>query len=271
MWPGWREAEHAPPARFAADGVAALGPVLDEPALASARVGFDRLITGGVVGPYATIVHDAWRRSPELAALVPLVGAAAAAGIGVPALVLFHDHLLSKPAGGADMDWHQDFSYLPLDRADGVTLWVALDDITEANGCIYYRLGSHLLGERRAAWGIFADDDPRASLPTLDVPDGADVPGPTAAGCAIAHHTLTWHRSPTNTSPRARRAWALSFVTPDARWAPTHAPHPRAMFGERRAGDPLEVDLPRVLAPALSAPKAGTGGGPQARHLSSGG
>jgi ectoine hydroxylase-related dioxygenase (phytanoyl-CoA dioxygenase family) len=248
-WPALGAAHVDIPATYARDGVAAIGSVLAPDELAVARAAFDALIASGVAGPYATIVHDGWRRSPELAALVPIVGVHAARALGVPELVLFHDSLLAKPSDGADMAWHQDFSYLPLDRSAGTTLWIALDDITETNGCIYYLRGSHLLGERRAAWGIFADDDPRSRLPALDVPGSElGIPAPTAAGGAIVHHTLILHRSPPNTSGRPRRAWALSLVAPDAVWAPDHAQHPRGILGARRAGDPLEADLPRVTA-----------------------
>ena len=71
------------------------------------------------------------------------------------------------------------------------------------------------------------------------------LPAPTAAGHAIAHHTLVLHRSPRNTSPRPRRAWAMSWVTPAARWAPQHAPHPRSAVAPRAPGDPLEAELLR--------------------------
>jgi len=234
-------------AAFRSHGAAALGRLLDDDQLAQVRDAFDAIRDQGVTGPYATIVHDGWRRSDALAALVPALAARAAAAIDVPALVLFHDHLLYKPPLGDDMAWHQDFSYLPLDRPDGLTLWIALDDVDEDNGCLYYLLGSHLRGERRAAWGIWEHDDPRAALPPLDVPD--DEPGlaaPTAAGCAIAHHTYLWHRSPRNTSDRARRAWALSLVVPEARWSPRHSPHPRSAVEPRAEGDPLEADLLRT-------------------------
>ena len=242
-----------PAGTYADDGAVALGRVLDERELAAARDAFDALVAGGVTGPYATIVHDAWRRSPALAALVPRLGARACAATGAPALVLFHDHLLWKPPGGEAMAWHQDYSYLPLDRPDGLTLWIALDDVDVANGCLYYLPGSHRRGERRAAWGLRDDGDPRAALPPIDVADDEPgVPAPTAAGAAIAHDALIWHRSPPNRSARPRRSWALSFVAPETRWSPRHAPHPRSAVSPRAEGEPLEADLPRVTARSAS-------------------
>ncbi len=239
-----------PAAAFSEFGAAAVGPVLSEQQLAVVRAAIDEILPEhGVTGDYACIIHDAWRKAPALGALVPHLGAIACAVVGIPELVLFHDHILMKHPNGDDMAWHQDFSYLPIDRAGGMTLWIALDDVTVDNGCLYYRFGTHLRGERRAAWGLTGDDDPRASLPPIEVdPDEPGIPAPTAAGCAIAHHTLLYHRSPRNLSHRARRTWALSFVVPNARWSPRHSPHPRSAASPREEGQALEEDLPRVTS-----------------------
>jgi ectoine hydroxylase-related dioxygenase (phytanoyl-CoA dioxygenase family) len=233
---------------FHEQGVAVLGPALLPDQLEAVLASVDAIASEhGVVGDYACIVHDAWRRSPALAALVQQVGSLACEAVGAPALVLFHDHVLVKPPGGADMAWHQDYSYLPLDRAEGLTLWIALDDVGDSNGCLYYLPRSHTTGELRAAWGLTGEDDPRATLPPIEVaPSVPGIPVPVAAGSAIAHHTYVLHRSPRNASDRPRRAWALSFVTPDARWSPCHSPHPRSTLTPRKQGEALESDLPRV-------------------------
>jgi len=249
-WPGLGDAACDAAAAFRDDGAAALGRLLDDAQLAAVREAVAQIAPEhGFTGDYACIVHDAWRKSPVLAALVPILGAAACTAVGVPELVLFHDHILVKPPAGDDMAWHQDFSYLPIDRAGGMTLWIALDDVTEANGCLYYIFGSHLGGELRAAWGMTGDDDPRASLPAISVPgDELGVPAPTGAGCAVAHHTYLLHRSPRNNSNRPRRSWALSFIVPDARWSPSHSPHPRSAVSAKQEGEALEDDLLRVSA-----------------------
>jgi len=236
-----------PASDFETQGAAALGRVLDDEQLAITRAAGDAIIESGVEGPYARIVHDPWRQAPELKELARHLGQLTCAKLNIPELVLFHDHMLFKPSGGIDMDWHQDFSYLPLDRPDGLTLWVALDDITPENGCLYYLFGSHIGGERRARWGITGDDDPRASLPPMDVAlDEPGVAAVTSAGCAIAHHANLWHRSPANRSGRVRRSWALSFVSPSARWSPRHSPHPRSAVEPRFEGQAMEGDLLRV-------------------------
>ncbi|MBI2686655.1 MAG: phytanoyl-CoA dioxygenase family protein [Acidobacteria bacterium] len=239
-------------AEFETSGAAALGQVLDATQLPIAQAAFEEVMERGVTGPYARIVHDSWRTSPQLAALVPALGTLACKALGIPELVLFHDHLLSKPPNGIDMDWHQDFSYLPLDCADGFTLWIALDDVSPENGCLYYLYGSHLLGERRANWGMTGDDDPRAALPPIDIdPAEPGIAVRAPAGHGFAHHGYLWHRSPANRTSRPRRSWALSFVSPAARWSPGHAPHPRSAVEPRYEGQPMESDLIRVSAAPL--------------------
>ena len=122
---------------FARRGAAVLGRVLDDEQLEAARGAFEALQERAVTGGYARIVHDCWRHSEVLAGLVGHVGGVACRVVGFDELVLFHDHLLGKLPGGEDMGWHQDYSYLPLDRADGLTLWIPLDDSTLENGCLY--------------------------------------------------------------------------------------------------------------------------------------
>lgn len=236
-----------PVEEFARAGATSLGQVLDADELAAVLAAFEEALDGAVTGPYARIVHDGWRKSPVLARLAEKVGRIACQTLGLPQLVLFHEHLLWKDPGGVDMDWHQDYSYLPLDRPDGLTLWIALDECSPENGCLYYLFGSHLLGERRASWGIYSDDDPRAALPPLDVPDHEPgVAAPARAGCGLAHHANLWHRSPANHTDSPRRTWALSFAAPEAVWAPRHAAHPRSAIEPRYEGQPLEDDLLRV-------------------------
>lgn len=141
-------------AEFAVRGAAELGRVLDAQQLAAARAAHEAVLEFAVDGPYTRIVHDPGRKSPALAELAGHLGRLTCAALEIPELALFHDHLLFKPSGGVDMDWHQNYSYLPLDRPHGMTLWVAQDDITTENGCLYYLFGSRLLGERRAGWGM---------------------------------------------------------------------------------------------------------------------
>src|SRR3954452_21793401 len=133
------------------DGFVAAGRVLDDDQLATARDAADGVLAEhGAPSDYAVIALSAWRRSPEFRGLLDAVAPHACAAMGTDSLIVFQDLLIDKPPGAeADVPWHQDGEYLPLDRLDGVIAWVALDDADAERGCMRYVAGSHQLGRRR--------------------------------------------------------------------------------------------------------------------------
>ena len=81
----------------------------------------------------------------------------------------------------------------------------------------------------------------------FEPPDGAtaggpgpaeltEVPRPVKRGELHFHHALTWHGSPTNDSPRPRRAIAIHYMTGEARFTGRTGrdgnPHVMAQFVE---------------------------------------
>lgn len=232
---------------LARHGYTRLGRVLDDATVADLLLGLDAFVPDAVPdGPYGVLRHDPWRRLPAFAAVLAVGSVAEAARrvLGVDQVVLFQDHVVWKPPGTREeVRWHQDRSYWPLDAPLGVTLWIALDDADEDNGCLRYVVATHLLGERRPA-----DFVPGAvlggvgALPPIDLTGReADIESaPCRMGEGLAHDPWVWHASPPNDSDRHRRAWSLTFVTPEARWAPERAPHPYLYELDPAPGAPLD-------------------------------
>ena len=54
-----------------------------------------------------------------------------------------HPHI-SKPTRS-----HQDNAYFKMEPASPITIWIALDDIDEENGCLYYAPKTHLTPTRK--------------------------------------------------------------------------------------------------------------------------
>ena len=105
---------------------------------------------------------------------------------------------------------HQDGYYFMLEPNDAVTMWLALDPVDEANGCLRYIPGSHLLGLR-----------PHARTETLGFSQGisdytcrdleAEVPIKAEPGDLLVHHAITVHRADSNRSERHRRSLGLIY------------------------------------------------------------
>lgn len=182
-------------------------------------------------GPYGLLKHN-------LRTLVPAFAAAFEASgwvekilevTGDDALLLFQDHLIWKtPGTTSPVHWHQDYAYWPLDRPAGWTLWIALDDADEENGCLHYLPASQSGGECAPTDFVEASGNALpSSLPHLDIlkAEAGKVVVPVKAGDGLLHHPLIWHGSPPNLSRRPRRAWSLSWIVPGTRWDPEHAPH----------------------------------------------
>ena len=83
--------------------------------------------------------HDAVR---ELA-LDANLGRMAAELAGAAGVRLYHDHALVKAPWANPTNFHVDNPMDPFYSPQSIMLWVALDDSTLQNGCLYFLPGSH--------------------------------------------------------------------------------------------------------------------------------
>jgi ectoine hydroxylase-related dioxygenase (phytanoyl-CoA dioxygenase family) len=129
-----------------------------------------------------------------------------------PNIQLFHDQALYKPARyGGEVPWHQDNGYWRCTPSNLVSIWMALDDADEENGCMNVIPGSHLES---------APDHDRAvsekgELPALlqaNVEENRAAPVPLKAGYAMVHHCLMLHQTNPNRSQRRRRAMVIHYM-----------------------------------------------------------
>lgn len=122
-------------------------------------------------------------------------------------VVLKNDMALSKPPFiGAEKPWHQDnayFNWLPLDKV--ATAWIALDDATPQNGCMYVLPGGHTLGALKHHHTIDCEILPDR----LD--KGQAVPVPLKAGGVLFFSAMLPHQTPPNRSAQRRRALQFQY------------------------------------------------------------
>ena len=156
-------------------------------------------------------VGEMWRRSEDFWHLVyhkPLLDIVESLIGG--SVQLFGDQALYKPANnGGPIPWHQDNSYWRCQPADLVSIWIALDDTDEDNGCMNVIPGSGALEHSRAKAG---DGNTSAILMTAQVDDSKAIPIPLSAGHAMVHHCLTFHTTQPNYSSRDRRAMVIHYM-----------------------------------------------------------
>ncbi|MFT5685544.1 MAG: hypothetical protein ACI8RZ_006498 [Myxococcota bacterium] len=141
--------------------------------------------------------------------------------------VLFQDLLLVKCQGQKRFPWHQDFGFWPVNRPDGVVLWVPLQPSDGESGALRFAVGSHRLGARPVV--DLHDGAPQRSGAELGFePEDWPIFAPTyAAGDAVAFTPLTFHASPAMARPGERAAWSCIFLSPRVRWSHANAPnHP---------------------------------------------
>ena len=147
-------------------------------------------------------------------AFVPALVACVEQIIGPGTGVFFSQVFCKAPGVGGPKPVHQDNFYFGPDDTDGmVTVWIALDDATEKNGCLFYADGSH----RGIIYDHFAPDSEPFNLQISNqhLADYVMTPAPVPSGGVSFHHGNTWHQSSANTSDKPRRAVAMHFLRND--------------------------------------------------------
>jgi hypothetical protein len=125
------------------------------------------------------------------------------------------DHTILKPARyGKPTPWHQDEAYWdPWMDARGLSMWLALQPATVANGCMWFVPGSH-------DWEILPHQsiggDPRVhGLELLDTGVCATgLPVELPAGGLVIHHCRTLHYAGPNTTDVQRYAYITGYHAP---------------------------------------------------------
>ena len=142
-----------------------------------------------------------------------------------PDIVLFTTHFICKPAGkGQRVPWHEDSAYwagmvTPMDEV--VTLWLALDPSTSANGCVRFVPGSHLTPDgtyvpvRDRADAVFPSEMEASASARAEATAVEAVLAPNH--CSI-HHAKTIHGSRPNRSDQRRCGLTLRYFSAKATW-----------------------------------------------------
>jgi ectoine hydroxylase-related dioxygenase (phytanoyl-CoA dioxygenase family) len=118
------------------------------------------------------------------------------------------------PKKGLPSPIHQDNFYWCIVGANALTLWIALDAGSAANGGLTYYSGSHKLG-------LVDHINSYAPGSSQKVPEDKfiDMEAVTPSvqpGDILIHHSLTFHGSDANVSDKSRRGLTMQFKDIDA-------------------------------------------------------
>lgn len=127
------------------------------------------------------------------------------------------EYFNKPPKIGKPTPPHQDAYYFMLKPPEALTMWLALENVDEENGCVRYIKGSHILGMR-------SHDGTNTlgfSQAITDFGTTSDmlqeVAVPARPGDLLIHHAMTIHRAGANKSERSRRAIGLIYFAASAR------------------------------------------------------
>jgi ectoine hydroxylase-related dioxygenase (phytanoyl-CoA dioxygenase family) len=148
------------------------------------------------------------------AALRDLVASAPLRDVAVdllgPRVRLYWDQAVyKKPGTDAPFPWHQDNGYTFVRPQQYLTCWIALTDVTEANGCPWVVPGLH----RRGTLDHHATELGYVCLD--EAPDA--VPVPARAGSVVVFSSLTPHCTGPNRTDEVRKAYIVQYAPDGAR------------------------------------------------------
>lgn len=119
---------------------------------------------------------------------------------------------MKEPDHGSAVEWHQDWAFYPHTNDDLLAVGVAIDDMTEENGCMLMVPGSHRAQLRsHHENGVFVgavsepDFQPRQVAKCL-----------VKAGGITIHHARTLHASTPNHSSKPRRLLLFQYCSLDS-------------------------------------------------------
>jgi phytanoyl-CoA hydroxylase len=159
---------------------------------------------------------------------------------GADGMRIWHDQALIKRPWANPTAWHLDTPFWSFSDRRAISIWVALDDATLENGCLFFIPGSHKLTSfdkitiGRNMDGIF-DVYPQLK-------NSRPVAAPMKAGSCSFHNGLTVHGANANMTPGFRRAMTCAYMPDGNRFNGEPNILPEAYLQSLKIGDLLNND-----------------------------
>ncbi|MDX1934084.1 MAG: phytanoyl-CoA dioxygenase family protein [Capsulimonadales bacterium] len=157
--------------------------------------------------------------------------------------------LFVKPPQFQGQAWHQDEIYIPTRDRSLIGAWIAVDDATVANGCLYVVPGSHRTGYLYPQRGHNNPDEFDFAGESYGFDESAQVPVEVRAGTVVFFNGYLLHRSFKNRSTIYRRVLVNHYMNA---WS-------RLPWSLREGESPATADRRNVVPVAGVDPYAWTG------------
>jgi len=159
---------------------------------------------------------------------------------------VWHDQALIKEPFGNPTAWHLDNPYWSFRSRQAVSIWIALEPATLANGCMWFIPGSHRLarfdnvpiGQNQA--DLFAVYPEMAEIDPVGIP--------MAPGDCSFHNGLAAHGAGANMTRQRRMAMTCAYMPVGSTFSGQQNVLPPDYFASLSVGDELANDdwNPRV-------------------------
>ena len=173
------------------------------------------------------------------------IGKMAADLAGVDGIRIWHDQALFKAPWANPTSWHLDTPFWSFSDRKALSIWIALDDATLENGCLFFVEGSHKetsfenAGIGRNMDGIFQ------VYPQLL--KSKSVAAPMKAGSCSFHNGLTIHGANANMTSGYRRAMTCAYMPDGNVFNGTPNILPGDYLHTIKVGEPLNNDAQNPL------------------------
>jgi len=190
--------------------------------------------------------------------LRPLMLDATLAGLaarlaGIDGVRMWMDQALVKQPAANPTHWHLDAPFHGFTARNSIALWLALDDTTLENGCLYFLPGSHKTArlESNKFSGNMGD------IFTL-YPEWRSiepVPVTLKAGDCTFHDELVAHAAGPNMTTRSRRGVSIIYMPDGATWNGLQACLTKEQAESLRVGDVLDDPRQNPLLYSTAKPR----------------
>lgn len=201
-------------------------------------------------------ICNGWKSDRLVASVVlsQTIGEMVSRITGWSSVRIAQDDVIWKPPSQprTTIGFHQDSAYisdqfLPQEN-NSVTVWMALDDVTEDMGCLEYAVGSHLCPNQASSLDETTFHDCNESSYRSSIPSDAEVRFvPVCRGHAVVHHQSVWHGSGPNLSQcNDRRALVGHYLRGDVKFKDEGGAAPWGstsyIYGKYKRYNSVEVD-----------------------------